>query len=87
MSARTVLPLAVLSALAMGSTWSCSQTSFQSGTHCVQARVGGKDVCLKPNVRCERSHERVYRSYGLTCVLQGNGFRLQQRNYIAPPNP
>jgi hypothetical protein len=85
--ARTFIPLIALSALAMGSTWSCSQTSVQSGSQCARARIGGKDVCLKPNVRCERSHERVYRSYGLTCVLEGNGYRLQQRTYIAPPNP
>jgi hypothetical protein len=34
-----------------------------------------------------RSHERVYRSYGLTCVHGADGYRLQQRNFVAPPNP
>jgi hypothetical protein len=84
----SVLALAALSAvIAAGFTWSCAGTSTGSGTAgCVRAKIAGRIVCLKPNVRCERSHERIYRSYGLTCVLRDDGFRLKERNFIAPPN-
>jgi hypothetical protein len=89
MRARTLLPLTALCALiAAGFTgWSCGTTSVHSGSACARARIGDRTVCLQPNVRCERSHEGVYRSYGLTCVLSSNGYRLQQRSYIGPPNP
>jgi hypothetical protein len=85
----SVLALAALSAvIAAGFTWSCAGTSTGSGNAaCARAKIAGRVVCLKPNVHCERSHERVYRSYGLTCVLRDDGFRLEQRNFIAPPNP
>jgi hypothetical protein len=44
---------------------------------------GGKVVCLKPGERCRSSHERIYRSYGLTCR---KGI-LRERTYIGPANP
>ena len=50
---------------------------------CIRAKVGGKVVCLRPGERCESRHERIYRSYGLTCR---NGV-LRERNFVAPPNP
>lgn len=89
MSARRIAPLAALAALlASGFTWSCTgSTTTHSSARCAQARIGKRAVCLKPNVRCERSHERVYRSYGLTCVLRADGYRLQQRSFVGPPNP
>jgi hypothetical protein len=85
----SVLALAAISAaIAAGFTWSCTGSSSRSSAvQCARARIAGRTVCLKPNVRCERSHERVYRSYGLTCVLGGNGYRLRERNFVAPPNP
>jgi len=88
-SVGPVLALAAISAaLAAGFTWSCTGSSTRSSTaQCARARIAGRSVCLKPNVRCERSHERAYRSYGLTCVLGPKGYRLQQRNYVGPPNP
>ena len=79
--------LAALAALlASGFTWSCAESSTSSA-RCAHARIGQRTVCLKPNVRCERSHERIYRSYGLTCVLHADGYRLKQRSFVAPPNP
>jgi hypothetical protein len=87
--AGSILALAAISAsIAAGFTWSCSGSSSRSSAaQCARARIAGRTVCLKPNVRCVRSHERVYRSYGLACVLGANGYRLQQRNYVGPPNP
>ena len=87
--AGSILALAAISAaIAAGFTWSCAGSSPRPSTaQCARARIAGRTVCLKPNVRCERSHERVYRSYGLTCVLGGNGYRLQERSFVAPPNP
>jgi hypothetical protein len=87
MSAHRVALLAVLAALlASGFTWSCAGSST-TGSPCARARIGERTVCLKPNVRCERSHERIYRSYGLTCVLRADGYRLKERSFVAPPNP
>jgi hypothetical protein len=85
----SILALAAISAaIATGFTWSCTgSSSGSSAMHCIRARIAGRIVCLKPNVRCVRAHERVYRSYGLTCVLRADGYRLQQRTFIAPPNP
>jgi hypothetical protein len=89
MSARWIAPFAALAALlASGFTWSCAGSSTSSSSApCVRARIGQRTVCLKPNVRCERSHERIYRSYGLTCALRDDGYRLKQRSFVAPPNP
>jgi hypothetical protein len=89
MSARGLAPFAVLAALlASGFTWSCaSSSSTGPSVPCVRARIGERTVCLKPNVRCEHSHERIYRSYGLTCVVRADGYRLKQRTFVAPPNP
>lgn len=61
----------------------CSTAVHSSATACAQARVGAKVVCLKPGVKCAARHERVYRSYALTCKAG----RLRERNYVGPANP
>ena len=61
----------------------CSSYSEQHSTACSRAKVGGQIVCLGPGRPCQARHERVYRSYGLTCKDE----RLRQRNYIGPANP
>jgi hypothetical protein len=61
----------------------CSTTVHRSATACMRAKVGGKVVCLAPGKRCSARHERVYRSYGLTCR---KGV-LRERSYIGPANP
>jgi hypothetical protein len=61
----------------------CSSYSEQHVAPCTRANVGGKVVCLGPGQRCSSRHERIYRSYALTCK-QGV---LRERNYIGPANP
>jgi hypothetical protein len=61
----------------------CSTRAHSSQTACTKARIGGKVVCLRPGERCQARHERIYRSYGLSCR---KGV-LRERNFIAPPNP
>jgi hypothetical protein len=61
----------------------CSTTMHSSKVACAQARVGGEVVCLKPGQRCNPKHERIYRSYALTCKRGA----LRERNYIGPANP
>jgi hypothetical protein len=84
-----VLALATLSAfLAMGFIGSCSRgSSSTGGGGCARARVGGRVVCLRQGLRCEPRHERVYRSYGLTCRRAPDGYRLRERAFVGPPNP
>jgi len=75
---------AVLAAALFGAAFpGCSTSVHQTVTACTQARIGGKLVCLRPGERCQSSHERIYRSYGLTCR---KGI-LRERNYIGPANP
>jgi hypothetical protein len=84
MGLRSALALAALSALlSAGFVWSCSSSTGSRSAACTHARIGGKTVCLKAGVGCERRYERIYRSYGLTC----RGDRLRERTYIGPPNP
>jgi hypothetical protein len=72
-----------VSAFAAGFFPGCSPSLHQTVNSCIRAKVGGKVVCLRPGERCESRHERIYRSYGLTCR---NGV-LRERNFVAPPNP
>ena len=75
---------AVLAAALFGAVFpGCSTSVHQTVTACTQARIGGKLVCLRPGERCRSSHERIYRSYALTCR---KGI-LRERNYIGPANP
>ena len=73
--------------LGSGFLGSCSGTSSRSAGACVQARVGGRLTCLETGQRCKPGHERVYRSYGLTCKPRAGGYRLRERTFIAPANP
>jgi hypothetical protein len=85
---RPLLLLAVVSILlGSGFLWSCSGTSSHSAGACSRARVGGKLTCLRAGAACQPAHERVYRSYGLTCRPAGGAYRLRERNFIAPANP
>ncbi|HEY6151544.1 MAG TPA: hypothetical protein VIW19_13565 [Gaiellaceae bacterium] len=61
----------------------CSSYSEQHITACTRAKIGGTVVCLRPGERCQARHERIYRSYALTCR---KGV-LRERNYIGPANP
>jgi len=61
----------------------CSTTVHQSVRACTEAKIGGKLVCLRPGERCTARHERIYRSYALTCK---KGV-LRNRNYIGPATP
>jgi hypothetical protein len=84
--------LVVLAALAIlfgcGFLGSCSRSSSRSaGGGCSRARVGGKLTCLRTGERCKPGHERVYRSYGLTCKPGAGGYRLRERIFIGPANP
>jgi hypothetical protein len=85
---RSLLVLAAL-AIMLGSGFfgSCSRSSSRSAGGCSQARVGGKLTCLQTGQRCRPGHERVYRSYGLTCKLDAGGYRLRERTFIGPANP
>ena len=75
---------AVLAAALFGAAFpGCSTSVHQTVTACMQARIAGKLVCLRPGERCQSSHERIYRSYALTCR---KGV-LRDRNYIGPANP
>ena len=74
--------LAAIAFLAAGFP-GCSTTAHQSVQACAYAKVGGKVVCLGPGQRCQARHERIYRSYALTCR---KGV-LRERNYIGPANP
>jgi hypothetical protein len=83
---RSLFVLAAASAFfASGFVGSCSRESSRSasGGACTQARVGGRSVCLRKGLVCQRRYERIYRSYALTCRLG----RLRERNYIGPANP
>jgi hypothetical protein len=85
----SVLALAVVSILIGGGfLGSCSRGSSSSGTGgCARARVGGKLTCLRTGLACAPHHERVYRSYGLTCKRGPEGYRLRERTFIGKPNP
>jgi hypothetical protein len=85
----SLLALATVSAfLASGFIGSCSRGSSSTGSGgCTRARVGGQAVCLRPGLRCQPSHERVYRSYALTCRHGADGYRLRERTFIGPANP
>ena len=85
---RSLLLLAAV-AILLGSGFlgSCSGRSSRSAGRCTQARVGGKATCLRAGQRCKPGHERVYRSYGLTCKPGAGGYRLRERNFIGPANP
>ena len=61
----------------------CSSYSEQHLTRCSRAKVGGKVVCLGPGQPCQARHEKIYRSYALSCK---KGV-LRDRNYIGPANP
>jgi hypothetical protein len=85
-------PLLALSAVSVllgsGFIGSCSRGSSSSGAGgCERARVGGKLTCLRPGLACGPRHERVYRSYGLTCKAGPDGYRLRERTFIGKPNP
>jgi hypothetical protein len=85
---RSLLVLGAVSILLGGGfLGSCSKTGSRSAGACAQARVGGKVTCLRPGERCKPGHERVYRSYGLTCKPGAGGHRLRERTFIAPANP
>jgi hypothetical protein len=73
--------------LGCGFLGSCSRTSSRSVSGCARARVGGRLVCLRAGVFCRPRFELVYRSYGLTCRPAAGGYRLRERNFIAPANP
>jgi hypothetical protein len=85
----SVLALAAVSILiGSGFIGSCSRGSSSSGAGgCERARVGGKLTCLRPGLACGPRHERVYRSYGLTCKAGPDGYRLRERTFIGKPNP
>jgi hypothetical protein len=74
---------ALLSVLVVGAFPGCSQSVHKTVKACIQAKVGGKVVCLRPGERCQSRHERIYRSYGLTCRI---GI-LRERNFVGPANP
>jgi hypothetical protein len=84
-SLLVLAPVAIL--LGCGFLGSCSGTSSRSAGGCSRARVDGKATCLRAGERCKPAHERVYRSYGLTCKLGAGGYRLRERTFIAPANP
>jgi hypothetical protein len=85
---RSPLVLAAVSVLLGGGfLGSCSGASSRSAGGCARARVGGRVVCLRAGRACEPGHERVYRSYGLTCKPGAGGYRLRERTFIGPPNP
>ena len=86
---RSLLALAAVSVLlGSGFIGSCSRRSSSTGAGgCARARVGGKLTCLRPGVACGPRHERVYRSYGLTCKRGPEGYRLRERTFIGKPNP
>jgi hypothetical protein len=73
--------------LCSGFVWSCSGASSRSSGGCAIARIGGRTVCLHAGQACKPGHERVYRSYGLTCKLEAGGYRLSERYIIGPANP
>jgi hypothetical protein len=75
--------LAAAALFALGLFQGCSSSSRVTAGPCIEARVGGKAACLGPGKRCSARHERIYRSYGLTC-REGV---LRQRSYIGPANP
>jgi hypothetical protein len=85
-------PLLALSAVSVllgsGFIGSCSRGSPSTGAGgCARARIGGKLTCLRPGVACGPRHERVYRSYGLTCKRGPEGYRLRERTFIGKANP
>jgi hypothetical protein len=86
---RSLLALAGVSILiGSGFIGSCGRGSSSSGAGaCSRARVGGKLTCLRSGQVCQPAHERVYRSYGLTCKPGAGGYRLRERTFIAPANP
>jgi hypothetical protein len=85
---RSPVVLATLAILlGCGFLGSCSRTTSRSAGGCSQARVGGKVSCLRAGERCKLGHERVYRSYGLTCKPAAGGYRLRERIFIGPANP
>lgn len=86
---RSLLALAAVSVLlGSGFIGSCSRGSSSTGAGgCARARVGGKLTCLRPGLACGPRHERVYRSYGLTCKPGPEGYRLRERTFIGKPNP
>jgi hypothetical protein len=73
--------LAAAALFALGLFHGCSSSSRV--TSCIEARVGGKLVCLRPGERCNPRYEQTYRSFGLTCPT---GI-LREHNYIGPANP
>jgi hypothetical protein len=75
--------LAATAALLAATFPGCTSYSEQHLTACSRAKIAGKVVCLRPGERCSSRHERIYRSYALTCR---KGV-LRQRNYIGPANP
>jgi hypothetical protein len=84
-----VLALAAVSILiGCGFIGSCSRGSPSTGGGgCARARVGGKLTCLRTGQACKPGHDRVYRSYGLTCKRGPEGYRLRERTFIGKPNP
>jgi len=86
---RSLLALAAVSILiGSGFIGACARVSSSSGAGaCARARVGGKLTCLRTGQACKPGHERVYRSYGLTCKPGAGGYRLRERTFIAPANP
>lgn len=85
----SVVALAAVSILIGGGfLGSCTRGSSSSGGGaCERARVGGKLTCLRTGLACDPRHERVYRSYGLTCKRGADGYRLRERTFIGKPNP
>ena len=77
------LAAVLVSALAATIFPGCSSSVQRTQTACARARIAGRVDCLRPQERCERRYERVYRSYGLTC----KDGRLRERSYIGPANP
>jgi hypothetical protein len=87
---RSLLALAAAAILlGCGFLGSCSGKASHSagGGGCSPAQVGGKPTCLQTGQRCKPGHERVYRSYGLTCKPGDGGYRLRERTFIGPANP
>jgi len=84
---RSSLALTAVSTLLAAGFPGCTTSIHSSKAACTRARIGGRTVCLKPQVRCKPRYERIYRSYGLTCKRGVDGSRLRARNYVGPPNP
>lgn len=75
--------LAVAASALVAAFPGCTSSLHSTKVACTRAKVGGRLVCLRPGERCQSRHERVYRSYGVTC----KDGRLRERSYIGKPNP